>query len=107
VKVRARLHVNGEIVGPGLGEVLDVVLRILDHEVHVEPGVVLVGHGPKGPNHVRADGNVGDKVAVHDIDVEPLDASPKRLIGAVGKSTGIGRDNGRSQNGHRRGHRHG
>ena len=52
VGVRRRLLVEGDRVGAGLGELLDLALGRLDHQVHVDhaAGVVdLVGDRARGP----------------------------------------------------------
>jgi VWFA-related protein len=67
MEMLADLLMNAHQVGSRFGEVLDERVRIFDHHVAVERQL---GHGPKRLDHRRSEGDVGDEVAVHDIDVE-------------------------------------
>jgi hypothetical protein len=71
MEVAAGLGVHGDHVGAGAREVGDVALGLLDHEVTVE------GAGSERAQRLddeRADGDVGDEAAVHDVDVDPVGA---------------------------------
>ena len=61
------LQVDREQVGPRLGEGLDVPHRLFDHQVDVQKHVGVL---PDGLEHRDADGDVGDKGAVHHIHME-------------------------------------
>src|SRR5690606_15393022 len=72
VQVRARLDVDPDDVGPGLGVALDVAVGVVDHQVHVErPG----GHAAQGLDHGRPDGQVGHEVPVHHVHVDVVGAA--------------------------------
>ena len=60
-------RVDREQVGPRLGEGLDVAHRLFDHQVDVQKHVRVL---PDGLEYRNADGDVGDKRAVHHIDME-------------------------------------
>ena len=63
------LHVDAQPIRPRVHEILDVALRVVDHQVDVQ------GQGgglTDGPDHCGADGDVGDEVAVHDVHVDPV-----------------------------------
>ncbi len=61
--------VERDVAGPGLGEGLEVHTRVCDHQVDVE---VSVGERlAEGLAEGGAHGEVGDEVAIHDIQVEP------------------------------------
>ena len=100
MEMGACLNVNGERIGPGVRKGLDVLLRVLDHEVDVERGLVLVGHGAEGTHHVGTNGQVGDEVTVHHVDVQPLGAGAECLVGTGRVPPGVGRDDGGGKRGH-------
>ena len=63
------LQVDGEQVGPRLGEGLHVPPRLLHHEVDVQKHVRVL---PDGGHHRHSDGDVGHEHAVHHIHMEPV-----------------------------------
>ena len=67
VKMAADLLVDAHHIGAGFGEVLDEVVGIFDHHVAVEGQA---GDLAEGLDHGWAEGDVGDEVAVHDINVD-------------------------------------
>ena len=71
MQVRYRFLMDGDDVGTGLGKVGDIEIRILDHQVHIKR---LGGDFTQGVDHQRTDSNVGNKVTVHDIDVNVIGA---------------------------------
>ena len=62
---------DGDDVGTGLGEVCNAELGLDNHQVTIQG---LVSHGTQGIYHEWPDGDVGDKPAVHDVDVDPIAA---------------------------------
>mmetsp|Transcript_40915 Transcript_40915/g.102884 ORF Transcript_40915/g.102884 Transcript_40915/m.102884 type:complete len:203 (+) Transcript_40915:654-1262(+) len=66
---RGLLGVDADDVSAGLGKVSHTLLRLDDHQVNVKN---LVGHGTDGVHNQWADGDVGHKTAIHDIDVHPV-----------------------------------
>ena len=76
VQVHARLLVHDDHVRADGGELGHVELRVLDHEVDVEERAGAVHERLQRLDHQRADGDVGDEVAVHDVDVD--DAGRRR-----------------------------
>ncbi len=67
VQVRRGLLMDRNHIGAGGGESLDVSLRIFDHEMHVEGQA---GCLAKRCYYRDADGNIGHKMAVHDVHVK-------------------------------------
>ena len=63
------MHRNN--VGAGFGKRLEIGIARCDHQMDIE---CLFGVRTDGANDVWADGNVGNKMAVHDIDMDPVGA---------------------------------
>jgi hypothetical protein len=61
------LHMAGDDVGPGPGEVLEQGVRTLDHEVAMQRQL---GNSPDGLHHHRAHGEHGDEVSIHTVDMD-------------------------------------
>jgi hypothetical protein len=70
-----RFRMEGEDIHPEVGILADVVLRLDDHQVHVQ---YRVGELPQCPDERCAEGQVRDKAAVHHVDVQPVRAAGKR-----------------------------
>ena len=56
---------------PALGEGLKIGIARRDHQVHVEH---LFRVAANRLHHIRADGDVGNEMAVHDVDMDPVGA---------------------------------
>src|SRR5262249_47644078 len=69
--MRPGLDVHRNDVRSGLGEGFEVRIAWRDHQMDIER---LFGERTNRANHVRPDGNVGDEMAVHDIDMDPIGA---------------------------------
>ena len=69
VDMGAGFIVEGDDVGAGLGEGLEVLLRLHDHQVDVEG---LLGFLLDGLHHWDAEGDVRHEAAVHHVAVEPV-----------------------------------
>src|SRR5829696_10272741 len=63
VDVRRRLGVESDVVGPGLGELLDLAVGVLDHEVHVDRSARVVDEIGDGTGNEGADRDGWDEVA--------------------------------------------
>src|SRR5690606_14074192 len=72
VQVRPCLGVDGDDVGAGAREGSDVGIDRGDHQVAVEH---LGGQRAQRRHHQRPDGEVGDEMAVHDVDVDIVGAT--------------------------------
>ena len=95
--VRAGFDVDGQDVGPGAGEVAQVALRLLDHQVHIDHGPIALGHRADGLDDERADGDVGHEVAVHHVHVNVIGPGGQGLLD-VGLQPGeVGRENRRGE----------
>lgn len=69
VDMVASLIMEGDDVGAGLGEGLEILLRFHNHQVDIQglPGFLL-----DGLHHGDAEGDIGHKAAVHHVAVEPV-----------------------------------
>ena len=86
-----QLDMDGAPVGPRVGEGLDEIARVRNHQVAVE---VEVGAGPQRLHDRWADREVGHVVAVHAVDVEQVGvADPFDLGRELGE---VGGEDGRS-----------
>ena len=62
---------DGQQIGAGLGKVLDVAYRLVDHQMDVQEHI---GTLTDGLDHRDPDGQVGHEAAVHDIHMEIVGA---------------------------------
>ena len=69
VQMHASLCMDGQDGCAQSGEVTDVAIRSLDHEVHIQR---FLGMASDGLDHRHAKADVGHEHAVHDIDVMPI-----------------------------------
>jgi len=69
ILLRIRLHVDSHQIRPGVAELLHVPHRPGDHQVHVQGQG---SGGADGLHHRDADGDVGDKHAVHHIHMDVI-----------------------------------
>jgi len=81
VQMAAGFDLDGDHVGAGLGEGGDELVGVLDHEVAIEGKG---GDGADGLNDGWAEGDVGDEVAVHDVDVDDGAAAGSGAADLVG-----------------------
>jgi hypothetical protein len=80
------LEVDREHVSPGFDEIAGVAIGLVDHQVDIQ-----VGSPHLPPDHadeIRAIGNIGHKVAIHDIEMDPVGS---RIDGSAGllSQTGV------------------
>ena len=88
VQVDAGFLMDGNPVGTGFGEGGDELIGIFDHQMAIEgnAGKRLAERSDYG----RADGDVGDKVAVHDVEMEDGAAAIESGAGVDGKLGEVG-----------------
>ena len=99
------LEVEADEVGAGFGEGLHEVLGVVQHEVDVEKEA---GHlAAELGDHLRAEGEVGHEVAVHDVQVQPRRAGGRDLRGALGQAGVLAGENGGGEKGGMDGSGHG
>ncbi len=77
VQVGTGFDVDGQAISAGPGKIGDERLRPLDHQVNVQRQG---GDRPDGLHNGRADGEVGHKLAIHHVDMNPIGAG---LVDAV------------------------
>ena len=87
-----RFDVDGDVVGSGLDEAVEEVVRAIDHEVDIEEDVVGF---VDGGDELGAEADIVDEVAVHDIEVEPVDACADGAGAFVGETAPVGGEEGR------------
>ena len=87
-----RLLVEGDRVGAGLGEGLDVALGRLDHQVDVDRAAGVVDAvGDRGGDQ-RADRDRRDEVAVHHVEVDHPGAGVHHLVDLGAEPREVGRE---------------
>jgi len=94
VQVGACLLMHRDHICAGLGEGWNVRVWILDHEVAVEGEL---GDGAQRLDHRRAEGNVGNEVAVHDIDVNDGSAATFGCGDFIGEMGKVGGEDGEGE----------
>ena len=87
MQVGAYLNVDGDDVGAGLGELLDILLRRFYHQVHIEREI---GVRADGCYHQRANGDIGHEVPVHDIYVNIIGTCPGGFDDLLAQPTEVG-----------------
>lgn len=87
----ARFDVDRDHVGAGLGEGINEPVGVQEHQVDVEKEA---GFPVEGGDDFGAEGEVGDEVAVHDVDMEPAQAELFNEAGGVEQVSVISRQNG-------------
>ena len=87
-----RLHMDREDIGPGLGEFRQKVIGPLDHQVDVQRKGGAAAHRL---HDGRADGQVGDEMAVHDIHMDIIGAGLFHGPDLFAEAGEVGGKNGR------------
>ena len=98
VGVRPGLGVKGDQVGSGLGKGGKVRVDRADHQMHVKQ---LGGVRAQRLHHHRPDGDIGDEMPVHHVDMDPVgtgSVDSAHFLAQPGKIGG--QDRGRDQGGH-------
>jgi hypothetical protein len=90
IEMDASFLMHGDPVGAGFGKFGDEEVRIFDHEVAIERNFQLFA---ERANDWGADGEVGDEVAIHDVEVEDGAAALDGLLGFGGELREIGGEN--------------
>ena len=99
VQMRQHFHVDRDHRGAGVGERLDVAVRLLNHQVHIERDG---GDAPKRFHDRRTHRDVRDEVAVHHVDVYEIGAAALGRGDRVAQGREIGRQNrGGDEHAHR------
>ena len=95
--VEARFDVEADQLCAGGCEGFGVALGFVEHEVHVEEktGDLAAEFG----DHLRAEGEVGHKVPVHDVEMQPGRPSSRYLRGAFGEAGVLAGEKRRSEDG--------
>src|SRR2546423_1078029 len=72
----SRLHLDLDDAGSRAGEGLDEEVRSLDHQVRLDGEL---GDPSHRLDRSRSEGEVGDEMPIHDIDLDPVGAALDRL----------------------------
>ena len=91
MEMRRHFHVHRQHICPGVHEVVQVTVWLLDHQVHIERAC---GDPLDGADDRLADRDVRDEVAVHDVDMNLVGAAPFRRGDRVAQNGEIRRENG-------------
>jgi len=84
--------VEGDVGGAGFDEVADDAVDRADHQVHVDRrGNTVLAQG--GADH-RANGQVGNVVVVHDIEVDDVGTRSQYLVDVFTQAGEIGGEDG-------------
>src|SRR5215471_4713007 len=81
---------HDDTIGPGLREILDVLFRVGNHQVGFK------GERSTAPScfdDQRSHGDVGHKMAIHDVDLYTLCASFFRFSYLLTQASKVGREN--------------
>src|SRR6185503_1088911 len=92
LEVRHGLDMHRDHAGTGGNELFDVVVRLFDHEMHVERPS---GDALDGADDRRADRDIWDEVPVHHVDVNQIGAAAFRGGNVTTEGREIGRQDRR------------
>src|SRR5678815_4880303 len=90
MQVRRDFRVNREPARPGPREILEVLLGLHHHQMYVD------GEGRQSPyrlDHLRAEREVRDEAAVHDVDVNDIRTARFALRDVLGEAGEVGAEN--------------
>jgi hypothetical protein len=104
VQMGRGLGVDGDDVRARFSELLDVSLGFHDHQVHIDH---TVGHLAHRVDDQWPDGDVGDKPAIHDVDVDVVGACFIDRLHLLAEASKVSGKNGRSDSDRAGGTRHG
>lgn len=63
---------HGDDIRTGFGKTFHLRIRMIHHQMHIDG---LIGIGSNGGANIVANGNRGNKRAIHDIEVNPVAAT--------------------------------
>ncbi len=89
-RIGGRLDVEGHRVGAGRRELLEVVRRVVDHQVAVEHPAGIVDAGRDRPNDDRADRHRWHEMAVTAVEVENAAAGRQEIVDLVAEAPEVG-----------------
>ena len=93
-RIFSGFDVKSDHVGTGIDEVAHIAIRFIDHQVHIQESV---GGLTQGFDHRCTDGQIGNEVPVHDIDMDPVCSRTDDVFHVPGQATEIGREDAGSQ----------
>ena len=81
------LGMEADDIGPGLGEILQILIHRRDHQMHVER---LGRMGAQRLHHGGPDGDIGHEMPVHHVDMNPIRARCVDRADFIAKAREIG-----------------
>ena len=89
------LDVEGDAVPTGCGDLLEVVRRVVDHQVAVDPAVQPVDHRRDRAQDDRPDRHRRDEVTVADVEMEDADTGVEQRLDLIAEAREVRRVDGR------------
>ena len=86
MQMRACLDVYGDGIRATIGESLNEAFRFDDHQVHIQRNPRHLRHGL---DHHRTHGDVRNKAAIHDIDMNQIGAGVLRFYNLLAQSAEV------------------
>jgi hypothetical protein len=69
VKMGASFLVDRNLISPGINKYFNIIVRILDHKVHIQESIRAAC---RSPDKLGAVADIGNKMSIHDVAVKPL-----------------------------------
>ena len=88
VEMLGRLGLDRDVIGAGVGEGLKIEVDGLDHQVAIER---LVAVRAQRRHQRRAEGDVGDEMAVHHVEVDPVRPRRRDVAHFLAENGEVGR----------------
>ncbi len=92
----AKFHMDDNLVRARFGKRFQKDFRARTHEMNIKKKIG--GQRTDGFYHLRAKGNIGNKMAVHDVEMQPISLGMSRSGGSFSKGGVVGCKQGRRNN---------
>ena len=86
IQVRTGFHMNRNYIGAGTGKIFDICVGVVNHQMHIERQVSCF---PYGLNNHWPNSDIGDKMSVHHIHMDPVCARLFNLFHFIRQATKI------------------
>ena len=91
MKVFYGFNMNGDVVAPCIDVILIAFFGVFNHEMSIEHGV-RAERRSEATNHRWSEREVGDKVSIHDVEMQPVQPCVKRFLAVRSEVCKIGRE---------------